>query len=122
MRRYADVALSIGGKRIDLPGKIKQIICVYEKVIVLIYSDELTHHTRPHANGNIICLDEYGSWLWEVEHRQPTYDEHPGGAFNPFHKMEVEFTTPPRMNAWNGDYRVEVDLDTGKWLKTDLTK
>lgn len=122
MKKYADISLSVGGRRVVLPGKIKQVNVVYDKVLVLIYTDNLSHLTRPHANGNIICLDEHGNWLWEIEHRQPTYDEAPGGAYNPFHTMEVDFITPVLVTAWNGDHRVEVDLETGKWVKADFTK
>lgn len=115
------IQLLLDEKKINLPSSILQMIVIPGKVLLLL-GGGLTHLTRPHANGNIVCLDQHGNWLWEIEHRQPTYDEHSGGAFNSFQDMKVELTTPPRMLAWNGDLRVEVDIETGKWLKVDFTK
>lgn len=118
---WPSVGLLVDGKNLDLPSAVMQMIVIPGKILLLL-GGGLSHRTRPHANGNIICLDEHGNWLWEIEHREPTYDEAPGGAYNSFGSMKVTLSTPPVMTAWNGGWRVEVDLETGKWTKADFTK
>lgn len=120
-KEWPTIQLIVDGQQVDLPSSVMQMIVMRGRILLLLGAG-LSHLSRPHANGNIICLDEHGNWLWEIEHKQPTYDEKPGGAFNSFQRMDLECTTPPRMIAWNGDHRIEVDLETGKWLKAEFTR
>ncbi len=102
---------------------VHDILIVGTKYLVMLYSTDLTHLTRPHANGNIVCFDKEGNFLWEIEHREKTPDESPYAGYNPFHKMELRYEDGmEKVYAWNGDHKCEVDMETGKFLQYIFTK
>jgi hypothetical protein len=132
----------INGQEVLLPSNLKTTLVAGDNVLVLLNSDNLSHTTHPHANGNIVCFDRNGNWLWEIEHRTITpeearqeterlkklhiYGQVASGAYNPFSRMELchpqDGSNKPRLIAWNGDHRAQVDLETGKFISYEFTK
>ncbi len=113
--------LKVDGRIYEMPVSVVDVLVLENRIIVLL-GKGLTHLTRPHGNSNVICLDLDGKWLWEIEHREPLYEEARGGGSNRFVQISQIPGETRRFKARGGDFWVIVDAYTGKWLEYHFTK